>query len=131
MLMNKNSYLTSHTAQRGSHERGAILYLAVLSMAVILGIVVSVSTITFQELKLLRGIGNSVIAFYAAEAGLERQYFEANPIGSNFSDTLSNGSSYSVEVIDPSDPDCTGAFLFCVKSKGTFRDSNRALHNTF
>lgn len=52
------------------HEKGSILFLALLLTLVLLGIGLGVSEIIVSELRVLRGLGESVFAFGAADAGV-------------------------------------------------------------
>ncbi|MDP2641468.1 MAG: hypothetical protein Q8P39_02925 [Candidatus Yanofskybacteria bacterium] len=57
---------------RIKYQKGASIYIAVILMAVLLGIAAGASSILVGQLNILRGIGQSVVAFSAAEAGIER-----------------------------------------------------------
>ncbi len=100
-------------------------------MAIILSIVLGVTTILLGQLKVIKGIENSVIAFYAAESGIEKVLISRlNPIGLNgFSETLSNGASYNIEV-KASGGGCS-ASNYCIKSKGFYRNAQRTIQVTY
>lgn len=53
-------------------EKGAALYLAVVVTGTLLAIGVGISSMLINQLATLRGIGDSVFAFYAADGGIER-----------------------------------------------------------
>lgn len=97
-------------------EKGvASIYIATMIMIVSLGIVLGLTVIFIGHLRIIRGMGNSVVAFYAANSGMERLLHEdklcrartapcaapchtechglASP--STFSGTLTNGATYS------------------------------------
>ena len=44
-------------------------------MIIILAVVLSISTILYSEIKVLRNIGNSVVGLYAADSGIEKVLF--------------------------------------------------------
>ncbi|MDP3882584.1 MAG: hypothetical protein Q8Q48_00825 [Candidatus Staskawiczbacteria bacterium] len=53
-------------------EKGVALIITFFIMIIILAVVLSVSAILYSEIKIIRNIGNSVIAFYAADSGTEK-----------------------------------------------------------
>lgn len=110
-------------------ERGASLYVAIVVMVMILGIAFGLSSFFLTQLKLVRGIGESVIAFYAADAGIEREMFEDNPVGTVYTGALSNGASYDVEVFDDSAPTC--AMSPCIEVVGSYKQARRAIFVEF
>jgi len=65
-------------------EKGVTLLITFLIMGIALSIVLGVSVILVSEIKVIRGMGNSVIAFYAADTGIEEIIYFDNkkiPIG--------------------------------------------------
>ena len=105
-------------------ERGVSLYLALLIMAILLSIGLGMSAILFGQIKIIRGIGDSVVAFYAADTGIEEVLYR----GTDVSGVLENGASYSAQVLLPGS-ECT-ASNYCIKSKGIFKESRRAIEIT-
>jgi len=59
-------------------EQGVSLYLAVIIMSILLAIVLGMSTILFYQLKMVGETGSSVVAFYAADTGIERALYDEN-----------------------------------------------------
>lgn len=53
-------------------QSGVSLIITFFVMIIILGVVLAVSTLLYSELKVIRNIGNSVVAFYAADSGIEK-----------------------------------------------------------
>ena len=132
-------------------EKGVALFLVVLIMSVILAIGLGISGILIQQIKISENIGDSVVSFYAADAGIERQIYDLynqethSPI---YELDMINGASYKVTVIcslindgclpggefdnipvitDPDDPEYCNALNFCIKSIGTFQTAKRAI----
>jgi Tfp pilus assembly protein PilX len=121
-------------------EKGSILFLAVMLMLVLLAAGLGVSEIIVVELRSLRGLGDSVFAFGAADAGVERGLYVdkvscnaiepdaatdlLNCVNANAPtttpETLSNNSQYLLEVKPDTDPTCPGD-NYCVESKGRFQ----------
>lgn len=56
-------------------ERGISLVLTFLIMAIMLGIVLGISSIVSGQLKIMANASNAMSAFYAAESGLERALY--------------------------------------------------------
>ena len=54
------------------NEKGVSLIITFFVMIIILAVVLSVSVILYSELKVIRNIGNSVVAFYGADSGVEK-----------------------------------------------------------
>ena len=102
-------------------ERGVSLYLALLIMAILLSIGLGVSAILFGQIKIISGMGDSVVAFYAADTGIEEVLYR----GTDVSGVLENGASYSAQVLLPG-PDCS-ADNYCIKSVGIFKGIRRAV----
>ena len=109
---------------RKTKQKGVSLYLALLIMAILLSIGLGISAILFGQIKIIRGIGDSVVAFYAADTGIEEVLYK----GSDVSGVLENGASYSTQIL-LSGPGCT-APNYCIKSVGIFKESRRAIEIT-
>ena len=124
------------------HKMGSALYLTVVIMALLLAIALGLSAIIIGQLRLVRGLGYSVVAFYAADAGIEATLEGAaggwstgvDPVGTAVPIILTNGATYEVSVIDDTDPDCPPANFssltaanFCVTSVGTYEGVRRAI----
>jgi len=126
-----------------NNQRGVALYLAIGAITVLLAIVIGVSTILTKQFKMIRNMGDSVVALYAADTGVERVLQvvirdKDDPVAS-YSDTLGNGARYSVDVsccgvgancvyigggaipcpVGAPDGSCTAVY-YCVKSRGFF-----------
>lgn len=118
-------------------------------MTTLLGISLGVSSLLFSQINILKGIGHSVFAFYATEAGLERALYLDNteclqvvehapclttqfgvigaaPPGSV---TLSNGASYQIIAEAEGVGACPSGLghSYCVKATGSFEQSRRAV----
>lgn len=58
-------------------QKGAVsLYLALITMIILLAIGLGITTIIISQMRMIRGIGDSVVALYAADAGIERILYE-------------------------------------------------------
>lgn len=58
-----------------SSQRGVALLVTFFIMGIAVTIVLGVSVILLSELKMIRGIGNSVVAFSAADEGIEKTLY--------------------------------------------------------
>ena len=138
----KNSFsVNQHTYQRNSagaptksgrvvgglsSTRGVSLLLTVLIMSVILAIGLGLSAILIQQTKMMGGIGYSVVAFFAADNGIEEILMASTTIPIPET-TLPNGAKYEVFVNTSStDPNCTTT-NYCLKSIGTYKETKRAI----
>jgi hypothetical protein len=111
-------------------EKGVSIYLALMIMTILLAIVFGLSAISLGQIKTIRGMGNSVAAFYAAETGIERALYTSgcDSTCSLFGDLdLGNGniSHYDVSGIAPG-ADCSGS-NYCLVSIGSFNQTRRAI----
>lgn len=86
-------------------EKGISLYIAILIMSILLALVLGMTAISFGQLRIVRGIENSVIAFHAADTGIERVLkkiiYDSDEINltSPYSDTFANGADYQTDVL--------------------------------
>jgi len=88
----------------------------------------SLSIILIGQMRIITGIGNSVIAFYAADTGMEKILLQRQspPIGKSvLSGELDNNAHYSVDVSSPG-LDCD-ADHYCIRSVGIYRGIRRAI----
>lgn len=81
-----------------SAQRGISILLAVLILAAVLSIGLGISIISVQQVKMQSEAGYSVIAFYAAENGIEQVLMATGTPPSIGTTTLSNGATYKVTV---------------------------------
>jgi len=60
------------TKENKNLQKGVSLIITFFIMIIVLSVVLSVSILLYSQLKILRNIGNSVVAFYAADSGIEK-----------------------------------------------------------
>ncbi len=132
---------TQNLKVKTKKSRGVSLYLTFMIMTILLALALGVSAILFGQIKMMRGMENSIIAFYAADTGIERVLKEGllpEPCLDCYLDLNNNGlqdeedSTYSVKVIAAGQPGCPSppAFYNCIKSVGTFKETKRAIELT-
>ena len=108
-------------------EKGSTLYFALVILSISSLVVLSVSTVLVLQIQTIKTLGDSVLAFFGADTGLEKTFYEAYKgaginIGDSFSENLSSSLRYEVWVLDPSQ--CPpGTQYYCIKSIGTYLPS--------
>lgn len=110
-----NNYLLKKYRKRGvllRAEQGATaILLSVLMIGVLLVIGLGVSVLMANQVKMSTDAGQSVLAFYAADAGAERcLMFVRKGGGGCGSGTLSNGATFSASRPNPSTIISTGSY---------------------
>jgi hypothetical protein len=114
--------------------KGTILYFAILILSLLFAISAGLSLILFGQMKIQREIGHSVIALHAADTGVERALYAIYKEGNlSFSEaaTLDNGASYQVSVATSSAQCGTSVQYYCIRSRGTFKNTTRAIYASF
>lgn len=112
-------------------QKGITLYLSVTIMTTVLAIAFGVSIIFLGQIKVMRGMGYSVIAFYAADAGIEKVLINRQNLNLTldyYSGSLNNGATYRVSIT--SGGSCTAA-NYCIKSTGSYKETNRAIEISY
>jgi hypothetical protein len=61
-------------------KKGVSLYLALIIMFILIAIGLGVSLIIVSQMKMMKGMGDSVVAFYAADTGIENSLYEKRKI---------------------------------------------------
>lgn len=108
MLNIKKELLTVFKKDKsGGGQKGVSVYLALMIMILVLAISLGISTIVVNQMKMIRGMGDSVVAICAADTGIERVLFE---------DKLCRQSSCAV-------------LGFCVNPAGCDAGRNRCLES--
>lgn len=57
------------------NQKGVSLIIIFFILTITLAIVLSISLILYSQIKIIRNIGNSVVAFYAADSGVEKTLY--------------------------------------------------------
>ena len=110
--------------QEFNKQRGISVLFAISILSVILSIGLGTSSILIRQIKTIREISYSVVAFYAADNGIEEVLLMTIP--ADISETQLNGAMYEVVVNDSASPDCDAA-NFCIKSIGSYKGTKRAI----
>ena len=140
--INHLSFVICHSSQRG-----VSLYLTLIILSLLLAIALAGSSLLIGQLGRLKSSGDSVFAFYAADAGIERALFLDNKncaLSSSVAEritcvetgingltsqdkTLANNATFTLEIASGGSGSCPAGKNYCVKSKGVFKDATRAL----
>ena len=119
--------------------KGVSLYLALIIMTLLLALALGVSAILFGQIRMMREMGNSVLAFYAADTGIERELYQGSATGKSYSGYLDlnknevqddEDSIYNVWVLSPGGNGCPTDANYCIKSVGIYKETRRAIQVT-
>ncbi len=92
-----------------NYEKGVSLIITFFILTIMLAIVLSIGILLYSQIKVLRNIGNSVVAFYAADSGVEKVlYYDRQKIPVGGTRGLCNINNVC--------PDCTPG-VDCAESK--------------
>ncbi len=115
------------------NSKGISLVLVILLMSIILAIGLGLSSIFLQEIKMTEEIGNSVVAFYGADTGIEEVLM--NWRGGGLKDYIDRylpplSVHCRVDTYKSGIGGCT-ADNFCIKSVGDYQKIKRAIEITY
>lgn len=126
----------------GRNARGVALYMAVVIMSILFSISFGMSSLSIARLKNLNSIGNSVVAFYAADVGAEQSAYDAVQLGLGsaaytipltYLDTNNNGvedegdATYEVYGVLGGVNECPAAYQYCLKCTGKYMGTKRTI----
>lgn len=57
-------------------ERGVSIFFAVIILSTLLAVALGITTILIGQIRIVKGMADSVVSFYAADTGLERVLYE-------------------------------------------------------
>lgn len=103
-------------------NKGVSLYLTIVIMSILLAISFGVGTIFLGQTKIIRGMGDSVIALYAADTGIERALYNIRKESGTGNVSETWGVNYGYIVNESS---CDGKT--CISSVGTYKETKRAI----
>jgi len=124
-------------------KKGFVLYLTLILLSLLLLMSLALNQIIVSQSKVLQTLGKSVIAYYGAETGIERGFYEyyVNNRGPGFSASSileiigSNPVEYSVTFYSPSPWSnlCPATYYksICIISTGKFLDNQRAVSSNY
>lgn len=118
------------------------MYFSLVVLTIILGIILGLSAMLISQIRMVRGMEHSVIAFYAADSGIEealvllQEYFQSDLPHYGGTETIQlsgdNIATYRIEIeggsLAPGGPhgDCENEY-YCIRSEGEYRGIKRAI----
>lgn len=132
-------------------SRGISLYIILVVLSVLFLIALGLSLLLWGQLKIVVGVEESVIAFFAADAGMEKRLYDSFSEGKCFSArdsgslSISNASfeietecnsdyyddgpcsDYCSDCLRDGDGSCQNAARYCSISRGSFGSTTRAI----
>lgn len=114
-------------------QKGASLYFAIIIMSILLAAVFSLGTVILLQLKAIKGMGDSVVAYYAADSGAETALYNGKSSPpADIPETSSWSGGFAVletQTLSTSSPDCDGRW-YCVSSIGKYQSTERRIKIT-
>ena len=115
-------------------QRGVALYLAISILSVLTAVLLALVSISVSQIKVIGHLGDSVIAFYAADTGMEKMLKDRGSPNTSYSGyldlnkngTSDNGDSFYEVTVTPAGANCS-AQNYCAKSIGTYQGIKRAI----
>jgi len=118
-------------------QKGVSIYIALMVMFILLGMTLGLTAILINQLRMYKEMENSVVAFFAADTGMERFYYEVVSSGGQIESEYTGQvgeASYRVEFYCGSQlTDCpvsqptTCGDYFCIRSVGTYKGVQRSI----
>ena len=118
-------------------QKGVSIYIALMVMFILLGMTLGLTAILINQLRMYVEMEKSVVAFFAADTGMERFYYEIVSSGGQVQSEYTGQvgeASYTVEfycgsqLLDcPVSQTTTCGDYFCVRSVGTYKDVQRSI----
>lgn len=112
-------------------EKGATLLFAILILASVFLISLAVATSILTQRRLSSAIGDSLVAFYAADSGIENRLFDAKggtPTTGNCADfglTFGNGATCTISSVTKE------AGATTIRSIGSYRGVKRGMEVSY
>ena len=104
-----------------NYQKGVSLYLALIIMFILIAIGLGVSLIIVSQMKMMKGMGDSVVAFCTADTGIEHSLYNWRKEDGEgvVSGSLGPDQDYTVSKCDPEDN--------CRESIGSFKIVKRGI----
>jgi hypothetical protein len=111
-------------------QKGSAVFYAVIIMIILLTMALALNVIFLRQLKVLKKIGDTNIAFYAADTGWEIA-LHTMATSTQFSGELENGARYEVKIRQEGTEECEenndGIPNFCIFSTGYYHNLQRSI----
>ncbi|PIR91423.1 hypothetical protein COU03_02145, partial [bacterium (Candidatus Gribaldobacteria) CG10_big_fil_rev_8_21_14_0_10_41_12] len=106
-----------------SKQKGVALYLTMVVLSIMSASLLALAATLVSQSKMTGNLSNSVLAFSAADSGIEQALYKVYKQGfvsGSFSSSSPNGAIYDVTVI-------AQASSTVIRSTGAYRQSKRAI----
>ena len=119
-------------------RQGVAIYLAVAALSIVLAVALGVSLLSIYQEKNMNESGNSVVAFAAAETGIEWALYMAIDL-TNYTTICPLGvcpvpaggalgnANYSVAAVTSAESAACPAGILCIKSVGIYNGTQRVI----
>jgi len=119
-------------------NRGAALYLGLLLTTTLIAVGLALITLSILQIKSIKEIGSSLVAFFGADSAIERALYEeskgdditictrATPCQGN----LGQETTYRIVVLSSGQEECPSDRMRCIETVGIFREVRRAIRIT-
>lgn len=115
-------------------QRGIALYLVIVMLSVLLAIVLGLASIIIGGANVAESLGHSVIAFHAADTGMEKALYNIKLTSGTCDDSTSDGSfgdSYTYDVtMSTTGSDCSDAGT-TITSSGLYITAKRKIEVSY
>ena len=106
------------------------MYITLLILTIMLAMVFGLSTIILRQIKMIRGMGDSVAALYAADTGIERVLYNIRIEGGGGDVPPGNwGTDYGYITTTTTGGTC--GTKTCLRSVGTYKQTKRAIEASY
>ncbi|MEK9153044.1 MAG: hypothetical protein AAB723_00405 [Patescibacteria group bacterium] len=108
-------------------QRGVALYLTMVVLSIMSASLLALAAVLVSQSKITGNVSNSVLAFSAADSGIEQalyKIYKQDFKQGDFTETLPNGAIYEVTVSVKNK-------ATVVRSIGAYRQNKRAIEATF
>lgn len=118
-------------------QNGVSLYFAVVVMTILLSIGLGLSTIIINQMKIIKGTADSVIALHAADTGIElalyKLYVEGESLSFEVRDQQIGQATFSLFAYQAGSPQCPTPpnNYYCLRSIGNFKGTKRAIEASY
>lgn len=115
---------------RAKRQKGVAIYLTISIIAVLSSALLALISLVVSQIEIVLTVGDSVVAFYAADTGIERILYDLYKKGwrpslgeKPYYQITLDGAYYTVEVSDNSPS--------TIYSTGTFKNTERKIEINF
>lgn len=106
-------------------QEGISLFFTVIIMAVLLSVALGVTTILLGQVKMIKTIGDSVVAFHAADSGIEHTLYKIYRVGDLGAPSSTWGKDYGyATVLTIIEGEASSTVL---SSEGEYQKAHRAV----